>query len=448
MIPVLEPAAPLAPEAALTPLERELRAEIDRLRLENQRLRGELEDLREPRDLLVRGLRGASAALRARARDLRRGKPRAELAAAADFHPDYRPYPVRPLHPVEAERPRVLHVIANFYLGGSSRLVVDLVEHLGHRYEQEVVTRDIPDVPAYTGLPVHHHPELHHERQALAVLDAFRPALVHVHFLGHHRTAYSEMDWRWYRRFFQAAERRGVPVVENVNIPVEPYVSSSVRSYVYVSETVRRRFGTLDGGGVVVYPGSDLARFSRGGTPVPDDTAGMVYRLEGDKLDPGAIEVFVELVRRRPGTRVLIVGGGRFLETYRRRVAEAGAADAFTFTGYVAYDELPEHYRRMSVFVAPVHRESFGQVSPFAMGMGIPVVGYDVGAIREIVGDEELLAAPGDAARLAEIVAGLLDDRERRERIGAANRRRAEERFSVEAMAAAYDALFRGILEG
>jgi glycosyltransferase involved in cell wall biosynthesis len=101
-----------------------------------------------------------------------------------------------------------------------------------------------------------------------------------------------------------------------------------------------------------------------------------------------------------------------------------------------------DYYRRMSVFVAPVHRESFGQVSVFAMAMAIPVVGYDVGALAEIVGDPELLAPARDAERLADIIASLLDDRERRQRIGAANRRRAEERFSVHAMIESFAGLY------
>ncbi len=224
-------------------------------------------------------------------------------------------------------------------------------------------------------------------------------------------------------------------------------MSDAVRCYVHVSDFVRHRFGRLDGRHVTIYPGSDLAAFGR--RPVAaevDDCIGMTYRLEGDKLDERAIEPFIETVRRRPGTRALIVGGGRFLEPYRARVAAAGLTDAFTFTGYVPYHELPRLYERMSVFVAPVHTESFGQVSPFAMGMELPVAGYQAGALQEIVGDPTLLAPPGDAARLADIVIGLLDDPQRRRAIGAANRQRAVSRFSVETMVAAYAALYEELI--
>jgi len=100
----------------------------------------------------------------------------------------------------------------------------------------------------------------------------------------------------------------------------------------------------------------------------------------------------------------------------------------------------------MSVFVAPVHAESFGQVSPFAMGVGRPVAGYAVGASPEITGDLGVLAPPGDVFCLSEIVVHLLDDRERRVRLGALNRQRTLERFSIESMIRAYATLYDSLL--
>jgi len=336
----------------------------------------------------------------------------------------------------------VLHVIANFHLGGSSRLVVDLIEGLGHAYDQLVVADDLPASPAYEGVALEHHPA----RTLDAARERFRahrPDFVHVHYLAHHRDKYGAHAWAWYRPWFEAAEQLGVRVIENINIPTEPYVSDSVACYVHVSDYVRHRFGRQDGRHVTIYPGSDLDLFALPpGVEVADDCLGMVYRLARDKLDERAMEPFIEAIRLRPGTRALIVGGGISLESYRRRVAEAGMEDAFEFTGYVEYEALPALYRRMSVFVAPVHRESFGQVTPFAMGMQLPVVGYDVGAIPEIVGDDTLIAPAGDGVRLGAVAAALLDDRARRIAIGAANRARAEQLFSVRAMVAAYEELY------
>ena len=432
----------------MTPDERDLREEVDRLRLENQRLVTDRENAGDRLEVALRWVRRIWRAAWHRfyvvrwhllhARDHRRG------FKARDAHA---PYALRTLRTPEAGRRRILHVIGNFHTGGSARLVVDLVEHLGHRFEQKVLVRSLPPAPAYTGIELIHRRRLQRPGQLSALLRRERPDLVHVHMLGHQHDEYGRHDWRWYHRVFLALERHGCPVIENLNIPVEPYVSNIVRCYVHVSDSVRTRFGRLDGWNVTIHPGSDFALFDRpADQPVPDDTIGMVYRLQPDKLNELSIEPFIQVVRKRPATKVHIVGGGQFLEPYKQRVLQAGVREAFTFTGYVPYVELPEHLARMSVFVAPVHTESFGQVSPFAMGMGLPVAGYRVGALEEITGTPDVLAPPGDAQRLTEIIIDLLDDRTRRLKIGQQNRQRAEAMFSIEAMVHRYEELYDAVL--
>jgi len=427
----------------------ELRAEIDRLRLANQELLAEIEDVRSaPRALWWYSRRMWRAAWQryyiARWHLLHTRDPKRGLRVREK----YGPYVARMRHTPLADRRRILHVIGNFHTGGSARLIVDLVEHLGHRFEQKIVVRSLPPTPAYTNVDLIHLERLPSPRALTRILRTVRPELVHVHMLGHQHDDYGKRDWSWYHEAFRAIEAFGVPCIENINIPVEPYVSPSVRCYVHVSDDVKHRFGRLDAWNETIYPGSDLDFFARpDGVPIADDTIGMIYRLQPDKLDERSIEPFIQTVLRRPATRALIVGGGQYLDLYKRRVAEAGVADAFTFTGYVPYVELPSYLARMSVFVAPVHTESFGQVSPFAMGMSIPVVGYDVGALREITDAPELLAPAGDVSALSGIIAGLLDDRAERLRIGARNRERARSRFSVQAMVERYAALYDEILE-
>lgn len=114
------------------------------------------------------------------------------------------------------------------------------------------------------------------------------------------------------------------------------------------------------------------------------------------------------------------------------------------YPGYVAYNVLPEYYKKFSLFVAPVWKESFGQVSPFAMSMKIPVVGYDVGALSEMLDGSECLAR--DTAELTEIIIKLLNDREKRVELGATNHTRVHELFSVEAMVSSYDRLYESLL--
>ncbi|ODG99008.1 hypothetical protein A4S05_06640 [Nostoc sp. KVJ20] len=348
-------------------------------------------------------------------------------------------YQVKILQAPQSNRPRIVHAIANFMTGGSSRLVIDLIEHLGHIYEQEVVTSYIPNPPSYTGLTIHN---LTVEQDILSYLNQFRPEIVHIHFWG-------DCDTPWYENVFNAVQKyNNCRVVENINTPVKPYFSNICHKYVYVSNYVKNTFGLDHSQHLTIYPGSNFDMFSRENQKsIPKDCIGMVYRLEADKLNENSIDVFIKVAQKRPKTKILIVGGGLFLEVYKDAVNKAKVADKFTFTGYVAYEELPSFYEKMSIFVAPVWKESFGQVSPFAMNMGIPVVGYNIGGIAEIINNNELLAPPGDSSKLAEIIIDLLDNREKRLKIGSANRQRAQALFSVEAMIRSYSSLYSELLQ-
>ena len=147
----------------------------------------------------------------------------------------------------------------------------------------------------------------------------------------------------------------------------------------------------------------------------------------------------------RPSTRILIVGGGSLLDPFQAAVEASGVSGNFEFTGYVNYDALPDLYRRMSIFVAPVWKESFGQVSPFAMSMKVPVIGYDIGAIPEIIDTPGLVAPAGDADALALIAVRLLDSPEERQAIGEIQQQRARANFSVQAMIDRYADIYAEI---
>lgn len=341
----------------------------------------------------------------------------------------------------KADAPHVVHVIANFMMGGSSRLVVDLIEHLGADYKQSVFTSLIPVPPAYIGVDVE---ECRFPEDCEPFVNYFKRVnadFVHVHYWG-------DVDKPWYSKAMEAARLLDIPVIENINTPVAPYMSEAVKRYVYVSDYVRHVYGQNNDKHVTVYPGSDFSHFTRtSDEPVPKDCVGMVYRLEEDKLNINAIQPFIRIVQKRPQTKILIVGGGSLLEPFQQAVRDAGVEGNFEFTGYVAYDELPGYYSRMSMFVAPVWKESFGQVSAFAMNMRVPVIGYDVGAIGEIVNSKALLAPAGDADRLANVAVALLDDVDALEKVGREHQSRAEKKFSVRAMIYAYKHLYAELIK-
>jgi glycosyltransferase involved in cell wall biosynthesis len=348
-------------------------------------------------------------------------------------------YRIRPLRPiVQGRRPRVVFALPNVFVGGSTQLVVDLCNHLGHAYEMQVITAAFPKNSRHEGMVAHHHPLPGNTAAMTKTLETLKPNLLHVHYWG-------DVDKPWYDALFAAAERVGCPVVQNINTPVAPFSCRAIVANVFVSDTIRRAFSS-PGSGKVIHPGIDLKLFSPPSQFEPGaiDTLGMVYRLEPDKLNPSSIQPLIDVVRKRPRTRVIVVGGGTFFDTYVAQTKKAGVADNFVFTGYVPYESLPSWYAHFRTFIAPVWQESFGQVTPFAMAMGLAVAGTHIGALPEILEGTETLGATNDV--LTNKVVDLLDHPERIEALGVRNREIALRRFGLEHMVAAYDEVYREVL--
>ncbi|NVO85920.1 glycosyltransferase family 4 protein [Hymenobacter terrestris] len=356
--------------------------------------------------------------------------------------PHFKPYLITVQPPAQAKRPRVLHVIPSFTTGGSQQLVVDIIEGTGHDFEHEIVTHNDWGWRSYTGVPVTEFPHLNNTKPLKEMYSRFRPDIVHVHYWGNWQAGYPH--WKWYHYMFEAAFEAGCKVIQNCNNPLVPYLDARIDRYVYVSQYAQTHFGFPSEHNQVIYPGSNFQLFTRPAEEeLPEECIGMVYRLDQDKLNEASIEPFILVLLRRPQTRALIVGSGHYYTYYKQRVMEVGLADRVEFTGMISYTDLPAQYRRLSLFVAPVHKESFGQVTPFAMNMRIPVVGYDVGALGEILQDESILAPAGDVGGLADRIIGLLNDRVRLRTMGVNNQQRAATWFAVETMAASYHQLYR-----
>ena len=336
-----------------------------------------------------------------------------------------------------ASRPRILHAIGNVWVGGSTQIVVDLHNHLGHRFEMKVVTSALPAYGSHKGMSIDVVPKPNSHRLVRSIFSRFQPHILHVHYWG-------DVDEPWYKTIFEIADEYGCPIVQNVNTPVAPFAGARVDRNVFVSHSVLDEFGSAVPASVI-HPGIELDRFAPPAVIDPHafDAIGMIYRLENDKLDKDAIELFLAIAERRPKTRISIIGDGSLFAHFRSRVEQEGRLSQFEFTGYVPYEELPAKFSRFRTFVAPVRQESFGQVVPFAMSAGLAVAGYNVGAIPEILGGAETLGAT--LAEAAQIVTALLDDPKRIAAIGERNRAIALERFSVEDMAIRYFHLYRDL---
>jgi phosphatidyl-myo-inositol alpha-mannosyltransferase len=136
-------------------------------------------------------------------------------------------------------------------------------------------------------------------------------------------------------------------------------------------------------------------------------------------------------IRRRTRARLRLVGADPLavrLLMSRLRVPDEG----IDVLGFLSQDDLTAELASAKALVAPsVGGESFGMVLTRAFACATPVVASDIPGYRDVMTPETSVAVqPDDPAALADAVAGLLADEERRERLGAAARELAIEKYS------------------
>ena len=151
--------------------------------------------------------------------------------------------------------------------------------------------------------------------------------------------------------------------------------------------------------------------------PVPEEPPHLLYvgRLSEEKG-------VRELAKAARGLPLVVVGDGPLRDLLPRA------------TGFVPPDRLGAYYERASVVVVPSRREGYGMTAREAMAHGRPVVATAVGGLTDAVEDgvTGLLVPPGDAAALRDALERLLGDAALRDRLGAAARSAAAERFAPE----------------
>ncbi|MFF7338720.1 glycosyltransferase family 4 protein [Streptomyces sp. NPDC008163] len=169
---------------------------------------------------------------------------------------------------------------------------------------------------------------------------------------------------------------------------------------------------------------------------LPADHAKVVYvgRLSPEKRPDLFLDVATALAGERDDVSFAVIGTGPLLAECTAAVEERGLSRRIRFTGLRR--DVPELLTGVDVLVSCSDTEGTPRAVVEGMAAGLPVVATGVGGLPDLVGHEEngLLVEAGSGTRLLDSVRLLLDDPERARAMGAAGRRRAQERFSAAKM--------------
>src|SRR4029077_13941789 len=123
-----------------------------------------------------------------------------------------------------------------------------------------------------------------------------------------------------------------------------------------------------------------------------------------------AVEAAARLAATGRRVHLLLIGQGPFVRKVRAQIGAAGLGERISILRYV--DDLPAVLAALDVALYPaLESDGMSRVLFEYLAAGVPVVASRVGVVPEILEDGRTarLVPPGEAAPLAEAIAGLLD---------------------------------------
>ena len=364
-----------------------------------------------------------------------------------------------------ARKPRLLVAITLAEVGGAQTCVAQLLPALTERFDIVVAAHGEGPLRASAIEAGARWVSLRNVRRAVGPRDVLglvelirlirseRPAIVHAHsskagilariaaavcgtpcrvFTAHGWAFKADAGWK--SKLFLWADRLVAPLTSTV---------------ICVSETERRvgtAARTCRADRAVVIPNAVDARLY---APAPRaDRSRPLLVSVGRLKSPKDFHTLLNALGRLQGVDydALIVGDGPERPELAALVDQLGLGERVRLCG--ERDDIPELLGRADCFVLASRSEGLPMSILEAMAAGLPVVASDVGGVAELVvdGATGLLVAPHDATSLAEALRRVLVDVDLRTRLGAAGRRRVEERFGIERFRAAHVALYGRLL--
>ncbi len=215
-----------------------------------------------------------------------------------------------------------------------------------------------------------------------------------------------------------------------------------------------RRFCTIYDGidRSTLVPGGGVGIRQEFGIPADAPVVGIVGHIQEWKGQMLVADAVARARTRHPALHCLVVGGVHrfgvdYAEKLRERIAQPDLAGHVTLAG--ARTDVAACFDAMDVAIhSSIRREPFGRVMIEAMSLGRPLIAPAEGGPRFIVADGEtgLLVLPRNPEALADAIVTLLDDPERRRRMGIAALARVDRLFSIERHVQTFQALFDEIL--
>jgi glycosyltransferase involved in cell wall biosynthesis len=146
------------------------------------------------------------------------------------------------------------------------------------------------------------------------------------------------------------------------------------------------------------------------------------------------LQAALRIKEKRNDIVFVIAGKGKLEHELKTEAERLDIEDIVKFTGYV--ENIDRYIKGSAVFLLPSLYEGMSNAVMEAMALCKPVIATDVNGARELIVDGEsgLIIPPKDPDAIARSVLDLLEDEEKRNKLGSAACERVRTRFTIPVM--------------
>jgi L-malate glycosyltransferase len=241
-------------------------------------------------------------------------------------------------------------------------------------------------------------------------------------------------------------DRRFKPVVEFSinNCDAVTAVSNALKQQTLRDFSIRHEIN-------VIYNPIDTETFrpvpeKRPQTPPEPFTITHISNFREIKRVDEAVMVF-DLINKAMESRMIFVGAGPTMALAKQQAERLGLSDRIEFAGRV--HEVQDILAKSNLLISTSEMESFGMTIAEALSSEVPIVAYDVGGIKEVVGDcpSARLVLLGDTVGMANASIELLRAHQSNPSLGENCRHRILDNFTMDKIIPQYEALYYSLLD-
>ena len=278
------------------------------------------------------------------------------------------------------------------------------------------------------------------------ILKKLKPDLLHAHYASGYGTLGRLSSFHPYILSVWGSDVYDFPYQSKVNmwllkknLEAADCIASTSNVMAYHTRKLSQKLRPI----IVTPFGIDTKIFKPKFSPTKEDniTIGTVKTLSSkygiDILLKGFAKVYKKFKHNNmkiPELRLLIVGDGKDGNRLKKLSKALGIANVTNFVGAVPHSNVPQYLNKLDIYVATsrLDSESFGVAILEASACGLPVIVSNAGGLPEVVenGVTGIVIPKENYHALANALEELIFNKELRDKMGKAGRKRVEQHYS------------------